>query len=800
MTNAGNINNNDIMPSLRSGANVILNNPWTFLPPGTTAQRPTPSSTINYRLRFNTDDQLYEYYDATLGAWTQLQESAFTVGPFITYTADVSLPDAQNLGALANGILKQTITTGVATLNIAVLDTDYYGPGMVSYMQAPAGIKDANGNIVMQFSAVPSAINYFNFVNSVTGFNPNLLAAGADGAIGISIVAKGTGSNIISSTGNTPLLLDSGTGYQHQTIFSFANTAATRTVTFQDANGTLAYLTDIPAGTPSALTKNDDTNVTLTLGGTPATALLEAVSLTLGWTGTLSPTRGGLGLSNPTAHGILIGEGSTAINPIVLSSGQILIGSTGADPVAAAINSGTGILVGNGAGSITVSLASIASNNILANITGGSAAPIANTLTATIDAAIGSTQGSILYRNSSTWVVLVPGTSGNFLQTQGAAANPIWAAQAAPSSAALTKTDDTNVTLTLGGSPTTALLAATSLTLGWTGQLSGTRGGTGVNNGASTATYAGNLNFAAAFATSGAFAVTQTYTGITNVTFPTTGTLATTSQIPSFPLSPTNGGTGVANTGNMTWGAAVTFSGAFASTFTLTGITGVTFPTSGTLATLAGVETFTNKTLTSPKIVTSVLDTNGNVIIGLNPVASAVNYPVLQNSATGTSPGIGVAGTDTNITLSLNGKGTGGAQVNGTSAGGNAAAGFVGEVFSNQVLFASAITLTTTTTSYDITSIALTAGDYDVWGNFFIFSGVNLMTAVSGWIGTSSATPIDNSLTTKYTAGVTTVLAFPVPQQRINVSGNQTVYLSVSSAFTGTAPTACGALYARRRR
>ena len=43
--------------------------------------------------------------------------------------------------------------------------------------------------------------------------------------------------------------------------------------------------------TPSALTKVDDTNVTLTLGGTPATALLEGVSLTLGWSGTLADSR-----------------------------------------------------------------------------------------------------------------------------------------------------------------------------------------------------------------------------------------------------------------------------------------------------------------------------------------------------------------------------------------------------------------------------------------------------------------------------------------------------------------------------
>ncbi len=43
--------------------------------------------------------------------------------------------------------------------------------------------------------------------------------------------------------------------------------------------------------TPSALTKVDDTNVTLTLGGTPATALLQSVILTLGWTGTLADAR-----------------------------------------------------------------------------------------------------------------------------------------------------------------------------------------------------------------------------------------------------------------------------------------------------------------------------------------------------------------------------------------------------------------------------------------------------------------------------------------------------------------------------
>lgn len=57
-------------------------------------------------------------------------------------------------------------------------------------------------------------------------------------------------------------------------------------------------------------------------------------------------------------------------------------------------------------------------------------------------------------------------------------------------------------------------------------------------------------------------------------------------------LSPTNGGTGVANNAAST----LTISGAFASTFTITGVTSVTFPTSGTLATTAQLPVGANPT------------------------------------------------------------------------------------------------------------------------------------------------------------------------------------------------------------
>lgn len=75
---------------------------------------------------------------------------------------------------------------------------------------------------------------------------------------------------------------------------SSRNDGSTSSALYVDANGYIKYGPISGGGvTPAAMTKTDDTNVTLTLGGTPATSLLQAVSLTLGWTGILSIARGG---------------------------------------------------------------------------------------------------------------------------------------------------------------------------------------------------------------------------------------------------------------------------------------------------------------------------------------------------------------------------------------------------------------------------------------------------------------------------------------------------------------------------
>ena len=80
-----------------------------------------------------------------------------------------------------------------------------------------------------------------------------------------------------------------------------------------------------------------------------------------------------------------------------------------------------------------------------------------------------------------------------------------------------------------------------------------------------------------------------------------------------------------------------------------------------------GTQTLTNKTLTAPKIGTSILDTNGNELVLLTATGSAVNVITLANAASGNAPSITASG-ETNVSLNLVPKGTGQVQINGNTA------------------------------------------------------------------------------------------------------------------------------------
>jgi hypothetical protein len=83
--------------------------------------------------------------------------------------------------------------------------------------------------------------------------------------------------------------------------------------------------------------------------------------------------------------------------------------------------------------------------------------------------------------------------------------------------------------------------------------------------------------------------------------------------------------------------------------------------------TLSGTQTLTNKTLTTPKIGTSILDTNGNELAKLTATGSAVNEFTVANAASGGNPTLSSTGGDSNIDLDLLAKGTGHVTIRGNT-------------------------------------------------------------------------------------------------------------------------------------
>jgi hypothetical protein len=158
--------------------------------------------------------------------------------------------------------------------------------------------------------------------------------------------------NIAQVFATNPITTNVGTDlmYFGQAPYGVTNDAAMTFTNFKAQFGT--------PFTPAALTEVNDTNVTMTLGGTPTTALLQAVSMTLGWTGQLSLGRGGTNAnltasnggifySTATAGAILAGT-ATANQVLVSGSNSAPSWSTATFPVSAGAT-GT-ILRSNGTG------------------------------------------------------------------------------------------------------------------------------------------------------------------------------------------------------------------------------------------------------------------------------------------------------------------------------------------------------------------------------------------------------------------------------------------------------------------
>lgn len=192
---------------------------------------------------------------------------------------------------------------------------------------------------------------------------------------------------------------------------------------------------------------------------------------------------------------------------------------------------------------------------------------------------------------------------------------------------------------------------------------------------------------------------------------------------------------------------------------------------------------------------------SGNVT---GPVSSTDNAAARYDSTTGTiiqDSALIVADT----TGALSRSGNGGIPVQGTNTNDNAATGYVGEYVSATVALGSAVTLGTASTT-DVTSISLTAGDWDVEGLVEMNNtGGPTVTAFLVWVNSTSGT-LPAGLGTEggfaqWRGSTTGNIGSPTGTRRFSLSATTTVYLSCQPEFTGgTNAKAYGLLRARRVR
>ncbi len=342
---------------------------------------------------------------------------------------------------------------------------------------------------------------------------------------------------------------------------------------------TSPVLTTPNLGTPSALVLTNATGTPSSIGLANGTGL----PLTTGVTGTLPVGNGGSGAATFTAHGVLVGNAASPFSVTAAgTTGQVLTGSTGADPVWAAPATAGTVTSVNGSGGTTG-----------LTLTGG---PITSSGTLTLG-------GTLAVANGGTGVTSSTGSTNVVLSTSPVLVTPNLGT---PSTLVLT-----NAT----GTPTSIGLAngtGLPLTTGVTGVLGAANGGTGIaNNAAATLTWSGNN------------ATTLTTTGTTSLTLPTSGTLATNATATSSVAGLTTSWAPIVQSGVTTSSADITVATGDGFNTIL-----MTHTTSTKTVTLPSAASSTGRSITIKQVgsggATDIVVTAGALIDGLS--TQTLNY------------------------------------------------------------------------------------------------------------------------------------------------------------------------------
>jgi hypothetical protein len=190
-----------------------------------------------------------------------------------------------------------------------------------------------------------------------------------------------------------------------------------------------------------ALTRVNDTNVTLTLNGNPTTALVDNVELSLGWTGTLAASRGGTGLGSFTTGDLLYASGASTLSKLAVgSSGQVLTVSAGVPAWSSAVGSGTVTSVGISSSDMTVTSSPVTTSGTIGLALNTIGISKGGTGQTTANAALNA-----LLPNQS-------GNSGKILGTDGT--NTSWVSSSGVGT--VTSVSVSSTDLSVSGSPITA--------------------------------------------------------------------------------------------------------------------------------------------------------------------------------------------------------------------------------------------------------------------------------------------------------------------------------------------------------
>lgn len=168
-----------------------------------------------------------------------------------------------------------------------------------------------------------------------------------------------------------------------------------------------------------------------------------------------------------------------------------------------------------------------------------------------------------------------------------------------------------------------------------------------------------------------------------------------------------------------------------------------------------------------------------------------------SNSPVFTSPILGAASSASTSFSSTSG-------VIGTITNNDAAAGSVGQLLS-QVITAASPTNLTNNNIAAIATITLTAGDWDIFGNFGITGAAGTsVTYMGGWFAANGsvfpATQIIGStqFNPAYVIG-TNVYVYTIPATRVSTTGGSFRLVTLTN-FTVSTLAGFGGIYARRRR